>query len=76
MCTLTITSVVLCCVNGRSYVCCGECYVVSDECDEPTAWVDNSPPPALCNLFVAHCCESYVYFGCFDFGGELDFPEL
>ena len=21
------------CINGRRYVCCGECYVVSDECD-------------------------------------------
>ena len=26
------------CINGRRYVCCGECYVVSDECDEPTSW--------------------------------------
>ena len=24
------------CINGRRYVCCGECYVVSNECDEPT----------------------------------------
>ena len=24
------------CVYGRRYVCCGECYVVSNECDEPT----------------------------------------
>ena len=22
------------CINGRRYVCCSECYVVSDECDE------------------------------------------
>ena len=22
------------CINGRRYVCCGECYVVSNECDE------------------------------------------
>ena len=21
------------CINGRRYVCCGECYVVSNECD-------------------------------------------
>ena len=21
------------CINGRRYVCCGECYAVSDECD-------------------------------------------
>ena len=24
------------CINGRRYVCCSECNVVSDECDEPT----------------------------------------
>ena len=23
------------CINGRRYVCCGECYVVSNKCDEP-----------------------------------------
>ena len=34
-----------CCIvsiNGRMYVCCSDCNVVSDECDEPT--------PVLCNL--------------------------
>ena len=25
------------CINGRRYVCCSECYVVSDECIEPTS---------------------------------------
>ena len=25
------------CINGRRYLSCGECYVVSDECDEPTS---------------------------------------
>ena len=25
------------CINGRRYVCCGECYVVSNKCDEPTS---------------------------------------
>ena len=25
------------CINGRMYVCCGEFYVVSNECDEPTS---------------------------------------
>ena len=25
------------CINGPKYVCCGECYVVSDECDESTS---------------------------------------
>ena len=24
------------CINGRRYVCCSECNVVPDECDEPT----------------------------------------
>ena len=52
------------CINGRRYVCCGECYVVSDECDEPTS--------CLVQTIVAHCCE-YMYFGCLDFRGELGF---
>ena len=29
-------------IDGRRYVCCGECNVVYNECKEP--------PPALCNL--------------------------
>ena len=32
------------CINSRRYVCCSECDVVSNECNEP--------PPALCNLSV------------------------
>ena len=32
------------CITGRTYVCCGECKVVSNECNEPT--------PALCNRSV------------------------
>ena len=32
------------CINHRRYVCCSECDVVSNECNEP--------PPALCNLSV------------------------
>ena len=32
------------CINGRRYVCCSECNVVHNECNEPT--------PALCNLSV------------------------
>ena len=27
------------CINGRRYVSCGECYVVSDECDEPISYL-------------------------------------
>ena len=52
------------CINGRWYVCCGECYVVSYECDEPTS--------CLVQPIVAHCCE-VMYFGGFDFRGELGF---
>ena len=52
------------CVNGRRYVCSGECYVVSDECDEPTS--------CLVQPIVAHCCE-VMYFGYFDFRSELGF---
>ena len=52
------------CINGRRYVCCGECYVVSNECDEPTF--------CLVQPIVAHCCE-VMYLGCFGFRGELCF---
>ena len=52
------------CINGRRYVCCSECYVVSNECDEPTS--------CLVQPIGAHCCE-VMYFGCFDFKGELGF---
>ena len=51
-------------VYGRRYVSYGECYVVSNECDEPTS--------CLVQPIVAHCCE-VVYFGCFDFRVELGF---
>ena len=30
------------CINSRRYVCCSECDVVSNECNEPTSCVDNS----------------------------------
>ena len=52
------------CVYGRSYVCCGECYVVSNECDDHTS--------CLVQPIVALCCE-VMYFGCFGFRGELGF---
>ena len=52
------------CINGRKYVCCGECYVVSSECDEPTS--------CLVQPIGAHCCE-VMYFGCLGFRGELGF---
>ena len=43
------------CINGRRYVCCSECNVVSDECDDPTpAWCDLSVRPVvkLCTFGV------------------------
>ena len=52
------------CINGRRYVYGGECYVVSNACDEPTS--------CLVQPIVAHCCE-VMYFGYFDFRGELGF---
>ena len=52
------------CINGRRYVCCGECYVVFNECDELTS--------CLVQPIVVHCCE-VMYFGCFDFRGGLGF---
>ena len=52
------------CINGRRYIYCDECYVVSNECDETTS--------CLMQTIVAHCYE-VMYFGCFDFRGELGF---
>ena len=52
------------CINSRRYVCCSECDVVSNECNEPTS--------CLVQPIGAHCCE-VMYFGCFDFSGELGF---
>ena len=37
------------CINSRMYVCCGECYVVSNECDEP---ISRHVQP-----IGAHCCD-------------------
>ena len=43
------------CVNGRRYVCCSECYVVSNECDDPTS--------CLLQPIVAQCCEVILTLG-------------
>ena len=43
------------CIDGRRYVCCSECNVVSNECNEPTS--------CLVQPIGAHCCE-VVYFVC------------
>ena len=50
------------CSNGLRYVCYGECYVVCNECDEPTS--------CLVQPISVHCCE-VMYLGCFGFRGEL-----
>ena len=50
------------CFDGRMYVCCSKCNVVSNECDEPTS--------CLMQPIGAPCCE-VMYFGCFGFRGEL-----
>ena len=52
------------CVVCRRYVCCSECNVVSNKCNEPTS--------CLVQPIGAHCCE-VMYFGWFGFRGELGF---
>ena len=32
----------LVCINGRRYVCCSECYVISDDCDKPAPCLGQS----------------------------------
>ena len=51
-------------INGRRYVCCGECYVVSNERDEPTS--------SLGQPLIVHCCE-VMYICCFGFKCEVGF---
>ena len=53
------------CINGRMYVCCSECYVVSDDGNEPTS--------CLVQPIRTHGGE-VMYFGCVRFRGELVFP--
>ena len=52
------------CINSRMYVCCSECDVVSNECNEPTS--------CLVQPIGAHCCE-VMNFWCFGIRGELGF---
>ena len=51
-------------INSRRYVCCSECNVVSNECNEPTS--------CLVQPTGAHCRE-VMYFGCLGFRGEPGF---
>ena len=52
------------CIDGRRYVCCSECNVVSNEC--------NGPASCLVQPIGAHCCE-VMYCGCVCFRGDLGF---
>ena len=52
------------CIDGRRYVCCSECSVVSNECNEPTS--------CLVQPIGTHGGE-VMYFGCVCFRGELGF---
>ena len=62
MCTLDHLKLYVVCIDGRRYVCCSECYGVSNECDETTF--------CLVQPIDAHGGE-VIYFGSFCFRGEL-----
>ena len=51
-------------IDGRMYVCCSECNVVSNECNEHTS--------CIVQPIGSHCSE-VMYFGGFGFRGELGF---
>ena len=51
-------------INGQRYICCSECNVVSNDCNEPTS--------CLVRPIGTHGGE-IVYFGCVCFRGELSF---
>ena len=50
------------CINGRMYVCCPECNVISDECNDPT--------PCLVQSIDTHGGD-VMYFECVCFRGGL-----
>ena len=52
------------CIDGRRYVCCSECNVVSNECNESTF--------CLVQPIGTHGGE-VMYFGCVSYRGELGF---
>ena len=62
LCFLYIGSYLL--IYGQRYVCCSKCYVVSNECDEPT--------PCLVQPIGAHGGE-VMYFDSFFIRGEHRF---
>ena len=61
MCTLKFCAL---CINGRRYVCCSECNVVSNKYHEPTS--------CLVQPIGTHGGE-VMYFWCVSFRGELGF---
>ena len=52
------------CIDGRRYVCCSECNVVSNECNEPTSYIGKP---------IGTHGREVMYFGCVCFRGELGF---
>ena len=52
------------CIDGQRYVCCSECNVVSNGCNEPTS--------CLVQLIGRHGGE-LMYVGCVCFRGEIGF---
>ena len=52
------------CIDGRRYVCCSECNVVSNECNEPTSCLVQP---------IGTNGGEVMYFGCVCFRGELGF---
>ena len=52
------------CIDGRRYVCCSKCNVVSNECNEPTS--------CIVKPIGTHDGE-VMYFGCVCFRGDLGF---
>ena len=58
--------VLLICIVGQRYVCCSECNVASNECNEPTS--------CLVQPIGTHGDE-VMYFWCVCFRDELGFPN-
>ena len=52
------------CIDRRRYVCCSECNVVSNECNEPSSCLEQP---------IGTNSGEVMYFGCVCFRGELGF---
>ena len=53
------------CINGRMYVCCSECYVVFNECDEPIPDLYDLSVRTVVKLCTLGCF--YLFRGAFGF---------